>query len=208
MSIVDRVCAELCDFVLETTGSARTLRGLERANVFLVPLDEERRWFRFHPLFTAVARGELEGEQPDRIPLLHARAAKWFHSHGHIEETLAHLLESGDTEEAARVVQSNWMTYVDAGQAATVRQVVRHAGPTADRLGPRGCRGSPPGWRGWLVMRRLLPPTWPPCRTFGDYGPLPDGTRSVESAVAMMQGLFGYGGPGGDAGGGTASSRA
>ena len=80
MSILDRFCAPLCDAVGGTTGSAQLLDDLERRNLFLVPLDGDGRWFRFHHLFAAVARSELEALHGDRIPQLHERAAQW-HRH-------------------------------------------------------------------------------------------------------------------------------
>ena len=67
MSILDRFCAPLCDAVGGTTGSAQVLDDLERRNQFLVPLDGDGRWFRFHHLFAAVARSELEARHGDRI---------------------------------------------------------------------------------------------------------------------------------------------
>ena len=76
MSILDRFTASLCDAVWGRTGSAALLHDLERANMFLIPLDEGRRWYRFHHLFAAVARAELEVEHPRRVPVLHARAAR------------------------------------------------------------------------------------------------------------------------------------
>ena len=194
MSIVDRLCAELCDFVLETTGSARTLRVLEQANTFLVALDDERRWFRFHPLFAAVARGELEVRQPDRLPLLHARAAQWFRAEGHIEETLTHLMASGDTDEAAQVFQANWMAYVDAGQAATAHGWSNALdGPS---IASDPAAGVTAAWMAGLAGdEATLTAQLAALEEFRDYGPLPDGTHSVASALAMMQALFGYGGP-------------
>ena len=194
MSILDRFSPELCDYVLETTGSARILRELEHENMFLLALDEERRWFRFHRLFAAVAFGELEGTQPDRIPVLHTRAARWFRARGHIEEALKHLLASGDRGEAALVVQANWMKHVDAGQAATVLRWFEAVGAPASAADPAA--GVTAAWMAGIsgdeatLAAHLA--TLEECR---DYGPLPDGTRSVESATAMIQALFGYGGP-------------
>jgi LuxR family maltose regulon positive regulatory protein len=194
MSILDRLTASLCDFVAETTTSAAVLRELERANMFLVPLDEGRRWYRFHPLFTTVARSELEIEHPERIASLHARAGAWLGEHGHVDEAVKHLLAAGRTDDAAELVQANWLTYVNAGRAATVVGWL-HA------LGAPSVAGDPASavtaaWMAGLsgdeagLARHLET-----LQGFRVYGPLPDGTRSVESAIAMIQGVFGYGGP-------------
>ena len=75
ISILDRFSAPLCDAVADTTDSAEILDDLERRNLFLVPLDGDGRWFRFHHLFAAVARSELEARYADRVPQLHERAA-------------------------------------------------------------------------------------------------------------------------------------
>jgi LuxR family transcriptional regulator, maltose regulon positive regulatory protein len=194
MSIVDRLCAGLCDFVLETTGSARLLRELEQANTFLLALDDERRWFRFHPLFAAVARGELEAQQPDRLPMLHARAAQWFRAEGHLEEALTHLLASGDTEDAARVLQANWMAFVDAGHTATVLRW--SAALDRPSIASDPASGVTAAWMAGLAGdEATLTAQVAALGEFRDHGPLPDGTHSVESALSMIQGLFGYGGP-------------
>jgi LuxR family transcriptional regulator, maltose regulon positive regulatory protein len=193
MSIVDRFSPELGDFLVESTGSALILHELERANMFLVALDEERRWFRFHHVLAAVARTELENEQPDRIPLLHARAASWFLDHGHIEEAVTHLLASGDTGGAAAVVQANWMKYLDAGRATTVLAWFDVVG-TPSIADP--VAGVAAAWMaGMAGDEATLAAHVETLKQFGDFGPLPDGTRCVESAIGMIQGLFGYGGP-------------
>ena len=101
MSFLDRFSAPLCDFVRQTTGSAAILHELERSNLFLIPLDEERHWFRFHHLFAAVASGELEADHPDQVPELHARAAQWFRDHDHIDDAVRHFLAAGDTAGAS-----------------------------------------------------------------------------------------------------------
>ena len=94
-SILDRFSAPLCDHMGGITDSAAILHDLERSNLFVVPLDEAREWFRFHHLFAAVARSELELTHPDHVRSLHARAAEWFESHGHIDEAVQHLLAPG-----------------------------------------------------------------------------------------------------------------
>ena len=96
-SILDRFSAPLCDHMGGTTDSAAILHDLERSNLFVVPLDEAREWFRFHHLFAAVARSELELTHPDHVRSLHTRAAEWFESRGHTDEAVQHLLAAGNT---------------------------------------------------------------------------------------------------------------
>jgi LuxR family maltose regulon positive regulatory protein len=194
MSFLDRFSAPLCDFVGQTTGSATILHELERSNLFLIPLDEERHWFRFHQLFAAVAAGELEADHPEQIPGLHARAGQWFRDHGHIDEAVRHFLAGGDTAGASALVQAHWMSYVDAGRAATVRGWLDAMGASPTAMDPASAVAA-----AWLAALfgdtanlNLLLTELDEVR---DYGPLPDGIRSVDSAIAMIQGLFGYGGP-------------
>ncbi len=192
VSVLDRFSAALCDHLLGRSDSATILNDLERANLFLVPLDGDRTWFRFHQLFAAVARSELELSRPQRIEELHTRAAEWFSHHGLVPEAITHWLAAGRASDASELVQANWLRFVDAGRAATVHRWL-------DVLGPGD--GSPPAhvtaaWMAGLAgdeqgMSRHLRAL----EGLGDYGPLPDGSRSVESATAQLRALLGYGGP-------------
>ena len=194
VAILERFSASLTDHVLGIDGSASVIRELERSNLFLVPLDEEREWFRFHHLFAAVARSELEFSRPDQVHSLHARAAEWFRKRGHIDEAVAHSLAAGMAADAAELVQGSWLSYVDAGRAATVTGWLDSlatydldADPTA---------GVVAAWMAAFVGDETsLAESLEALESFRDHGPLPDGTRSVESAIAMIHGLFGYGGP-------------
>ena len=194
MSILDRFTASLCDAVWGRTGSAAVLHDLERANMFLVPLDEGRRWYRFHHLFAAVARAELEVEHPQRVPVLHARAAEWFQQHDFVDEAVAHALAAGSAGDVAALVQANWLDYVDVGRAGTVLAWIESLGEVADDGGPAGeviaaWMAALTGDAGALAEHLAA------LEEFRDVGPLPDGTTSVASAIALIRGLFGYGGP-------------
>jgi LuxR family maltose regulon positive regulatory protein len=194
MSILDRFCAPLCDAVSGTTGSAEILDDLTRRNLFLVPLDGEGRWFRFHHLFAAVARSELEARHADRVAQLHERAAEWHRANGHIDEAVLHLRDAGRRSEAARLVQANWLTFVDAGRAPTVLAWLQALGPNPDGLDPAEEVIS--AWMAAMFADEAgLARHVQALEGFADHGPLPDGSRSVESALAMIRGVFGYGGP-------------
>jgi LuxR family maltose regulon positive regulatory protein len=194
VSILDRLSAPLCDFIAETTGSAATLRQLERANMFLVPLDRHGEWYRFHHLFGAAARSELAISRPDKVAALHRRAATWFREHGDIDAAITHLLEADDTGDAARLVQANWMGYVAAGRTATVAGWLRELGPSTHASDPAA--GVTAAWVAAMSGdEAALAAHLAALQELRDYGPLPDGSRSVESAIAMIEGLFGFGGP-------------
>lgn len=125
-SVLDRFCAPLCDAVLDTgdwrletdapatanahstSSSQAMLDYLDRANVFLVALDHERRWWRYHHLFQELLRIRLRMElTEDEIAALHRRAGNWFAQHGTIDEALRHLMAAGDAVGAARLVEDH-----------------------------------------------------------------------------------------------------
>ena len=194
MSILDRFSAPLADYMTGLSNSAALLAELERSNLFLIPCDEKRRWFRFHHLFASAARSDLELEDPDRVPGLHAAAARWFRDHGHIDEAVMHSLVSGSRRDAAQLVQANWLQYVGAGRTATVVGWLDSLGPAAIASDPEARVTA--AWMAALSGNRAaLTDHLTALAEFEQLGPLPDGSRSVESAVAMIHGLFGYDGP-------------
>lgn len=193
MSILDRMSAPLCDYLLQTSGSAATLRELERTNLFLVPLDEHRGWYRFHHLFASVARGELEANEPSRAGELHVRAATWFGERGYVDEAIRHLVQAGHTRRAAHLVQTHWMDYVSAGRAATVSRWLRDLSPASVATDPAA--GATAAWMAAVTGDPAgLAARLEALEHVKDYGPLPDGTVSVESAMVLIRGIFGYGG--------------
>ncbi len=100
-SILDRLSGPLCDAVTGRSGGAARLVELERANLFLVPLDDRRRWYRYHHLFADVLRAHLGEQQPERISELHLRAAAWFQDNGEATEAVRHALAGHDFALAA-----------------------------------------------------------------------------------------------------------
>ena len=195
MSILDRFTASLCDAVWGRSGSAAVLHDLERANMFLIPLDGGRRWYRFHHLFAAVARAELEVEHPQRLPVLHARAAEWFEQHDFIDEAVTHALAAGSAGDAASLVTANWLDYVDVGRAGTVLEWLEDLGADPDGGSPQ--TEVTAAWMAALTGDAgALAEHLTALEAVRDVGPLPDGSSSVASAIALIQGLFGYGGPG------------
>ncbi len=85
--------------------SRRILEALERGNLFVVPLDDERRWYRYHHLFADVLRAHLMEEQPHQVPVLHRRASKWYEHNGSPPDAIRHALAAEDFERAADLVE-------------------------------------------------------------------------------------------------------
>ncbi|MDJ0349573.1 LuxR C-terminal-related transcriptional regulator [Cryobacterium sp. PH29-G1] len=104
-SILGRLTGPLCDAVTGQTGGGARLRELERANLFLVALDDHRQWYRYHHLFADVLRARLLDEQPERMPELHARASEWFEQNGEPHEAIRHALAGGQFERAADLIE-------------------------------------------------------------------------------------------------------
>jgi LuxR family maltose regulon positive regulatory protein len=114
------MCAPLCNAVLRSRGSAAQLEAIERANLFVVQLDHNRGWYRYHHLFRDLLQRELERHEPDLVPVLHRRAEKWYEAHGDPESALFHAHAAGDLDDAARILSSIALEVHNRGQAAVV----------------------------------------------------------------------------------------
>ena len=104
-SVLDRMTGPLCDAVTGRTDGRATLAALERQNLFVVPLDDNRRWYRYHHLFAEVLRARLLDERPGEVAGLHRRASAWYDAAGDPEAAVDHALSSGNTGLAADLVE-------------------------------------------------------------------------------------------------------
>jgi LuxR family maltose regulon positive regulatory protein len=113
-ALLNRLSGELCDTVIGTgeqaedgllVDSQSMLEYLERSNLFVVPLDDERRWYRYHHLFADLLRQRLQREKPGQVPELHRRASEWYERDGQVAEAVGHALASGDFGRAAHLVE-------------------------------------------------------------------------------------------------------
>ncbi len=120
-SVLNRMCAPLCDALTGRADGTGLISEIYRANLFLVPLDDEHRWFRYHHLFGGLLRHELARTAPDRPPVLHRRAAQWYAGHGDAAEAIGHAIASGDGSLSGRLVAAHWRQPFNAGQLETVR---------------------------------------------------------------------------------------
>jgi LuxR family maltose regulon positive regulatory protein len=131
-SLLDRVNGELADLLTGRPGSERILLSLEDANAFVVSLDPERTWFRYHHLFADLLRLELRRRRPEDVPVLHRRAAEWFVQHGQVADAIRHTQAAGDWPDAARLLADHSFSLTLDGQAQTIRALLRGFPPGAD----------------------------------------------------------------------------
>src|SRR5207253_670478 len=104
-SILHRLTGQLCDFVTDQEGGKAMLEVLERGNLFVVPLDDKRRWYRYHQLFADDLQARLLEEQPDQVPVLHSRASEWYERNGQPADAIHHALAAADFERVAGLVE-------------------------------------------------------------------------------------------------------
>ena len=108
----------------------------EKSNLFVIPLDEERRWYRYHHLFSDLLRSQLIRSQPELIPELHRRASRWYEENGDIQAAIDHALQDPDLTQAAHLIEQHAMPKLYQGEVAKVLGWF-------DRL-PEGILGSAP----------------------------------------------------------------
>ena len=120
-SILARLSGPLCDAVTGQSGGKGMLEALDRGNLFLVPLDDRRRWYRYHHLFADVLQAHLTDEQPDRVPGLHRRASAWYQQNGEQSEAIRHALAAGDFGRAADLIELAIPAMRRSRQEAAVR---------------------------------------------------------------------------------------
>ena len=120
-SVLERLSAPLCEALAETGGEARALLdSVERANLFLTPLDDERAWYRYHRLFADLLKLMLEQTYPGLSAELHRRACRWYEAQDMIPEALHHALAAGDVELAAHLVSANVLALVEQAELAPI----------------------------------------------------------------------------------------
>jgi LuxR family maltose regulon positive regulatory protein len=105
-SILDRMTGPLCDAVTGQKNGQAVLEQLEQANLFIVPLDSRRQWYRYHHLFADLLRHRLRATQPEVIPELYLRASAWYEVQGQMEEAIQYALAVKDLERAARLLEN------------------------------------------------------------------------------------------------------
>ena len=192
-AILDRFTASLCDAVVGSANAAEIIDILERENLFLVALDDDRQWFRYHQLFGQMLLSQLAAAEPDLVPVLHRRASEWHQRWGSVEEAVVHALAGGDIAGAIDVVARNWPGCIDTGRMRALRAWLNSIGDDRIRDSPVAAHcaawcaalsGEQDPARRWLAV----------VEAGGLDGPLPDGMPSLEFSAALLRGVFGLDG--------------
>jgi LuxR family transcriptional regulator, maltose regulon positive regulatory protein len=146
-SLLDRLAGSLCDTIMGREDSQEILEKLERANLFILPLDEERLWYRYHRLFSDLLQKRLSQISPDLGPVLHCRASNWFEKHGFVDEAIHHALAAKSYERAAILIEDNV-------EATLMRSEVKTFLNWIDRLPDEYMRARPKlgFFRAWALL--------------------------------------------------------
>jgi LuxR family maltose regulon positive regulatory protein len=194
-SILSRFCAPLCDAVTGSGDAAEVIDLIERQNLFVVPLDDARRWFRYHHLFGQMLRGELRRSEPGMVPTLHERASAWHRRSGATDEAISHAYAAGDIAGVVSLIAKRWYAYAASGQVATVRSWLSLLGD--DTVGTDPVAVHCAAWVAALSGDQASLRRWLPVVEASDFqGALPDGIRSLQSSAALLRGTFGFEGIG------------
>jgi LuxR family maltose regulon positive regulatory protein len=188
--VLDELTASLCDALTGRAGSGSMLRELERGNLFVVPLDQERHAYRYHQLFAQYLRAELARRDPELVPELHRRAYRWYREHGLFGRAIAHAQAAGDVGAAGELVGAAWSDQIRDGQIETVRGWIE--GFEDGEIARRAPLAIAAAWTAALSGQRGRAAYFIDAARRGSWeGPMPDGTASLESAIAVTSAAFG-----------------
>jgi len=137
--ILDRLTGPLCDAITGQENGQEMLERLEEANLFIMPLDDKRYWYRYHGLFANLLRRRLSQLQPARVPELHLRASKWCEHNGLVSEAVDHALAAGDLERAARLVEDSARGFLFRGEMTKLMGWLNALSDELVRSRPRLC---------------------------------------------------------------------
>jgi LuxR family maltose regulon positive regulatory protein len=189
-SVLDEVSGAVCDAVLETHGSAAMLAEIERANLFLVPVDRHGERYRFHRLFTDVLRRELARTHPEAVAQLHSRASAWFEAQGDVESAVGHAIAARDLVRASDLVTLHQRSLANEGRLTTLARWLEELSWPEAAAEPQLA----------LVRASLAAQTARPADEIERWlavaaagarpGPLANGIASVESCIAILRALY------------------
>ncbi len=183
-SMLDRLSGPVCDAVLERRDSESMLEAVEAANLFLIPLDHRRQWFRYHHLFRQMLTGELRRREPELVPTLHRRAAAWWEANGDPEASIESWAAAGYFDDLARVFTTLAFPYYRTGRVTTLErwlelfgehQLERYPAVAVFGVWLHALRGRPEAAERWALAVESSDAT----------APMPDGSPSAAWAATV-----------------------
>lgn len=199
-SILSELSGPLCDAVTARDDSAVVLDTFERSNMFVISLDDQRLWYRYHQLFGELLHEQLALTMPDQVAGLHRAASGWCASAGRLDEAIGHAIAAADLQSAEDLVIGGWRPRAASGRLMTVLGWLEAF--------PDGyVRGSAPlslisAWANGLLAHHdaarrsvsdmLTAGSASPAGSTGPAGPLPDGSATVEHAAALFRAMFSW----------------
>jgi LuxR family maltose regulon positive regulatory protein len=193
-AVLDQLSGPLCDALTGEAGATQQLRDLEDTNMFLIPLDRRREWYRYHALFREFLLAELERVEPDVIMKLHLRAADWYESNGSAVTALEHLLHTTERDRSVRLMTELTLATYEAGQISTVQRWLSTVGDAAVEAHPPLAVLA--GWITTLSAQTAEAQRWASIIDATSYDLTPeDGTASFDSARAMLRSIMCPAGP-------------
>ena len=187
-AVLGRFCAPLCDAATSSAGSQDLLEEIEHRQLFVVPLDNARRWYRYHDLFAEALRRELDRAEPGLALLLHRRASAWHRQHGTAAEAIDHAIAAGDLSEARELIARHWQEVLNEGLAVTVASWLDRLPPEMVASDAQMClirallaslQGRPEDMEPWLAAAEAAAP-----QSTGFHG-----SASAESATCFFRAL-------------------
>lgn len=152
-AVLDRLSGSLCDALTGRIDGERLLAHLEAANLFVIPLDEERRWYRYHHLFSDLLRNQLIRSRPEWLPELHRRASRWYEDSGDIQSAIDHALQDTDLTRAAQLIEQHALPKLYQGQIPLVVGWFNRLPDGILESAPMLCIGK--AWALALMQRRM-----------------------------------------------------
>jgi LuxR family maltose regulon positive regulatory protein len=200
--VVDELCGSLADALTGWRGSAGRLTELERANVFLTPLDDRREWYRYHHLLADLLRLELHRDVPEAESAQHLRASIWYEDAGDADRAIHHAIDGGYLERAARLIGGSYLQALELGRLATIAGWLERIGGERVAADPRLSIV-----RAWVMHFQGLHAEGEAALAAAQGssfdGVLPDGASSIAASAALMGAAF----PGGNVGAMLANAR-
>jgi LuxR family transcriptional regulator, maltose regulon positive regulatory protein len=193
-AVLEQLCGPLCEAVLGSPAAALQLRRIETHSLFLIPLDHQRQWYRYHALYREFLLGELRRTEPGIIMALHQRAADWYESNGFPALALEHLLHTDDGDRSVRLTATLCLPTVMAGQLSTVQRWLA-------ALGDANITRYPPlavlaGWEGVLTGDTAKAERWGAVVDAASFDGEPaSGAASFDSARALLRAAMCASGP-------------